>query len=287
MNGDLHLISNGELSALLPHVQAAARDAGALIMRFYKAARKPGVALKNDGSPVTEADVQSSDLIEARLLQLTPGITVVSEENDTAVSAGALYWTVDPLDGTKEFIAKTGGFAVKIALMDQNEPVLAVVYAPVFKSLYSGLRDGLTTRQAGRGQPQFLAVEESRKNRLRALFNATHADRALYDIQRERFLECGVALPRRPGQSPGLPRNLRVAEGLSDFHLATGCDPLLTQGGYIWDNAADYLILKNAGGQMRRLSDGAPLTFGEPRELMPSYIAIGDKKLGKKLFPEP
>ena len=288
MNGDLYLISNGELSALLPHVNAVARDAGALIMGFYKAAVKTDITIKKDGSPVTQADTLSSELIETRLAQLMPGIAVVSEENSAEAPARGIYWSVDPLDGTKEFIGKTDGFAVKIALMDQGEPVLAVVYAPAMYSLYNGLRDGLATRQTGINQPKFLSVRENSKWDLHVLFNATHGSEKLYQAQRTRFLARGVVMPRTPETYPSLPRNLRVAEGLSDFHVATGDDSSLEcGGGYIWDNAPDYLILKNAGGDMRCLSDGMSMTFGDPRQPMPSYIAIGDKKLGKKLFPEP
>ena len=288
MNDDQDQISNGELAALLRHVRTLAKDAGALVMRFYKAAHAPGIEIKADGSPVTQADRESSALIETRLSQIAPGIAVVSEENHTEAPARGIYWSVDPLDGTREFIARTDGFAVKIALMDHGVPALGVVYAPALYSLYCGLRDGLATRQTGVNAPIHLSVRENSKWDLRVLFNATHADLKLYETQRARFLGHGITFPKKPFIHPSLPRNLVVAEGLSDFHMATGTDPTLQHGGgYIWDNAADWLILRNAGGEMRCLTDGAPLTFGDPRERMPSYIAIGDKKLGKKLFPEP
>lgn len=292
MGCDMSLIANGELSALLPRVQDVARDAGALIMRFYEAAgKKPGglsITAKADGSPVTQADHESSGLIEMQLAALTPGIAVVSEENATMVGPDDVYWTVDPLDGTKEFINRTDGFAVKIALMDRGVPALGVVYAPAQISLYSGLRDGLATRQTGSNEPKALSTRREWPWDLRVLFNAAHGDMAVYDgVERERFAANGVAIPGSPDIHPGLPRNLRVAEGLADFHVAAGGNGETgSRGGYIWDNAADWLILKNAGGEMRELSGGAPVTFGEPRHPMPPYIAVGDKNLGKKLFPE-
>jgi 3'(2'), 5'-bisphosphate nucleotidase len=287
MNGDQDAISNGELAALLPHVGTIARDAGAIIMRFYHA-RNAAEWTKSDGTPCTEADTASSELIETKLAALAPGIAVVSEENDADPAGQSLYWVIDPLDGTKEFKERTDGFAVKIALMDHNEPVLGVVYAPPFLSLYEGLRDGLATRRLGRNEPIHLMTREKWKYDLRVLFNQTHADRALYDAQYERFKPSGVKLPLEPYIHPSLPRNLLVAEGLADFNVMTGHDATLTKGGgYEWDNAPDILLLRNAGGTMLRLSDGASLTFSGSRDPMPAYIAIGDRKLGKKLFPEP
>jgi len=280
-------IRDEELRRLLPHVSAVGRTAGALIMGFYNEAAQPETFVKDDGSPVTHADYESNILIEGRLAHITPGITVISEENDALTDMTGLYWVVDPLDGTKEFIGKTGGFAVKIALMDGREPVLGVVYAPAFDTLYCGLRDGLATRQTGTASPLSLETRTYSQGDIRTLFNAAHADRYLYDRHRLTLIQKGVVLPAAPDSVPHLPRNLRVAEGLADIHLATGYDPSFMQGGgYIWDNATDYLILKNAGGEMRRLIDGALLTFDTQREMMPSYAAIGDKRLGITFFPE-
>ncbi|HEY8191504.1 MAG TPA: 3'(2'),5'-bisphosphate nucleotidase CysQ [Alphaproteobacteria bacterium] len=286
MNGDQDAITNGELGAMLRQVTQIARDAGAVIMRFYEAGNA-AVHIKSDGTPWTDADLASSDVIETRLKAVTSGVTFVSEENDADPCGQSLYWVIDPLDGTQEFIDRTGGFAVKIALIHHNQPVLGVVYAPVFNTMYTGLRDGLAMRQTGRKEPKHLSVRDTGKYDLRVLFNQTHADRALYDEQRERFRNSGVKLPEDPYIYPGLPRNLLVAEGLADFNVMTGRDATLRGGGYEWDNAPDWLLLRNAGGALLRLSDGAPLTFGDPRQRMPSYIAIGDKNLGKKLFPEP
>lgn len=287
MNGDQDAITNGELGAMLRRAGTIAREAGGVIMKFY-AAGNAAVQIKSDKTPCTDADIASSELIETKLAAIEPGIVVVSEENDVDPRGQSLYWVIDPLDGTKEFIAHTGGFAVKIALMHHNEPVLGVVYAPAFNTLYTGLRGGLAMRQTGRNAPKHLSVRDTGKYDLRVLFNQAHADRALYDAQRARFKPSDVEFPAQPDIYPGLPRNLRVAEGLADFNVMTGLDPALAAGGgYSWDNAPDALILRNAGGEMRRLSDGAALTFGDPRQRMPSYIAIGDKKLGTKLFPEP
>lgn len=289
MTGDIDHITNKELATLLPEVSAIARDAGAVIMQFYNAAGKSGSAdfiKKADGTPVTEADKKSSALIETRLSQITPGIMVVSEENGVCPPEGTvLYWTIDPLDGTKEFINRTDGFAINIALMDENVPVLGVVYSPVFNDMYHGLRGGLATRQTGNKTPRAISVRSTDKYDLRVLFNAAHADEQLYAEQRTLFASRGIVLPQTPVSYPSLPRNLRVAEGLADLYIMTG-NRIADGGGYGWDNAADWLILTNAGGEMRRLTDGAPVTFPEPRQRMPAYVAIGDKNLGKKLFPE-
>ncbi len=123
-----------DLSHLLPEVISIARSAGQLILDIYE--KKSYQAFtKQDATPVTSADLAAHKLIMERLKELTPDIPVLSEEDaDISLETRETwerYWLVDPLDGTQEFIARSGDFATIIALVEHNKPVMGVVYGPV------------------------------------------------------------------------------------------------------------------------------------------------------------
>lgn len=117
------------------------RTAGTEIMNVYVSA-DIGAEIKNDSTPVTKADKASEAVILPALKQLTPNIPILSEEDVAAgnipdISEGT-YWAVDPLDGTKDFIEQTGGFAVLVSLIHEGEPILGLVYHPAQATLYAG-----------------------------------------------------------------------------------------------------------------------------------------------------
>jgi 3'(2'), 5'-bisphosphate nucleotidase len=116
-----------------------AKEAGDAILEIYK--RDFTIEYKDDKSPLTEADLKSNEIICSALATLYPDIPILSEENKAAHYADRkdwdYFWLIDPIDGTKEFIKKTGEFTVNIALIHQDKPVLGVVYAPVLEDMYS------------------------------------------------------------------------------------------------------------------------------------------------------
>ena len=121
-----------EIFPLIDEVHRIARRAGATIMGYF--GQSPEVREKTDSTPVTEADEAADRLIVAALEALTRDIPIVSEEGVAsgripAIDAGR-FWLVDPLDGTKEFIAGRDEFTVNIALIDDFAPVLGVIHAP-------------------------------------------------------------------------------------------------------------------------------------------------------------
>ncbi len=272
------------LQGLLPDVGRIARKAGALIMRYY--GQNYAVEIKDDSSPVTTADQESSEYLVASLSALTPAYAVVSEENDTLADLGldmpydAPYWAIDPLDGTREFIDQTGGFCIKIALIAQGRPVLGVVYCPVQNALYTGIEHGLAMKAEGHNPPRAITTKKpENRQSLRVLFNRKHADFELYQEVRMALAQGGLDLPETPHIKPSLPRSLQVAEGLADIHAGTG---IRKGSGYVWDLAADDVILTNAGGVIVGVKSGARLDYHYPRSIMPAYLALGDKTLRTK-----
>ena len=119
-----------------------AKNAGKAILEVYAHADTiagKNIAHKADSSPLTEADLRAHHVIARALQLLTPNIAIVSEEDDASHAhrtARGEFWIIDPLDGTKEFIARNGQFTVNIALVRQGAPVLGVVYAPVLDELF-------------------------------------------------------------------------------------------------------------------------------------------------------
>ena len=123
---------------LLLEVTALAREAGRAILEVY--ASSFSVQVKEDRSPLTEADLRSERLILAGLKRIAPEIPVLSEESGQVPFAArrnwSRLWVVDPLDGTKEFVQRNGEFTVNIALVDDHRPVLGIVHAPVLERDY-------------------------------------------------------------------------------------------------------------------------------------------------------
>ena len=112
----------------------AAQEASVAIMRYYQ--RRLTVHLKQVSSPLTLADQGAHRVISDRLVD--SGLVVVSEEGEDMHLASKRYWLVDPLDGTKDFLAQNGEFTVNIAPVHHGRPVLGVVFTPAIKTLYRG-----------------------------------------------------------------------------------------------------------------------------------------------------
>ena len=135
------------MDKLLELAISAARDAGTVIMERYQ--QTLSVHLKADHSPLTLADQEAHRVISERLVG--SGLVVVSEEGEDLHLAAERYWLVDPLDGTKDFLAANGEFTVNISLVCHGRPVLGVVFAPAINDLYWGtpklgawrIRDGV------------------------------------------------------------------------------------------------------------------------------------------------
>ena len=125
---------------LVEPLVALARTAGDAILEVY--ATDFDVQAKDDASPLTQADMASHHVIDAKLRALTPDIPVISEESGLPPfkerRQWPIYWLIDPLDGTKEFVNRNGEFTVNIALIESNRPILGVVHVPVKGTTYTG-----------------------------------------------------------------------------------------------------------------------------------------------------
>lgn len=252
------------LEALLPVALAAGREAHAIYLRGCP------VEHKADRTPVTEADHAAEALILAYLAELAPQIPVVAEESCAAgriPQVGTGFFLVDPLDGTKEFIAQRGDFTVNIALVRAGAPVLGVVYAPVGGMLYAGdvaaghafrYRQPADGGIAGPREP--LRVRAAPPAGLTAVVSRSHAT-----AETEQYLE-GYSVRERVSVGSSLKFCL-VASGEADLYPRLG--PTME-----WDTAAGHAVLNAAGGQVLA-PGGGPLRYGKPDFRNSFFVAAG------------
>ncbi|WP_435248196.1 3'(2'),5'-bisphosphate nucleotidase CysQ [Vibrio sp. nBUS_14] len=260
-----------DLSHLLPPVIEIARSAGQLILEIYEK-KDYEEFTKSDDTPLTSADLAAHKLILKKLSELTPDIPVLSEEDaDISLeqrSQWDRYWLVDPLDGTQEFIARSGDFATIIALIEHNKPVMGVVYGPVSGVsyyAYSGkgawkipdLNDSVKIKTHRHELPnQSIAMAISRRQDINSITNRM-SSAWNYDLV--------------PLGSAALKACL-VAEGAVDCYLRIGPTGE-------WDTAATQCIVEEAGG--RTLSTQLePLSYNKRDTLEnPNFIVLGDPDL--------
>lgn len=257
-----------DLSHLLPEVISIARSAGQLILDIYEN-KSYEAFVKSDETPVTSADLAAHKLVVERLTELTPDIPILSEE---AANIGLptretwqRYWLVDPLDGTQEFIARSGDFATVIALVEHNRPVMGVVYGPVSGVTYYAYH--------GKGAWKIPDMSESirihsHKHELPGQSIAIAISRR-QDINRiTQRLSQDWNYDLIPLGSAALKACL-VAEGAVDCYLRLGPTGE-------WDTAATQCIVEEAGGRiLSTLLD--PLSYNERETLEnPNFIVLGD-----------
>ena len=252
---------NQSMTVLLEDVIGIARAAGELVLEVYRTDFE--VRGKLDTSPVTEADERAETLILQALAACTPQIPVISEE---AAAAGRVpevdqrFWLVDPLDGTKEFINRNGEFTVNIALIDNGEPVLGVVFAPAMQRLFAGARGcGAFIEQAGKREAiQCRTVSEEG---LDVVASRSHGDAEALD----KFLDGRKV---RSVKSAGSSLKIcLVATGEADLYPRLGRT-------MEWDIAAGHAVLAAAGGQIFTLA-GDALGYGKPGLDNPHFYARG------------
>jgi len=260
-------VSSSVNAALLDSIIDLAREAGTRIMEIYESGIT--VTHKEDNSPLTQADLAAHRAIVAGLEKISPDIPVLSEEGaDTAYatrSSWTRYWIVDPLDGTKEFIKRNGEFTVNIALIEQHEPVLGVVYAPALGVTYAGarglgalrerdgLREKITTRKCA-ATPYFVVSRSHRDDVLEALLAKLPAHEAVSTGSSLKFC--------------------LVATGEADLYPRTG--PTSE-----WDTAAGQCVAECAGAEVLKLPELTPLRYNEKESLLnPGFVVIGDRQRG-------
>jgi 3'(2'), 5'-bisphosphate nucleotidase len=253
------------LNQLLEVALPIARQAGAEINRIYAQtvlAKAPQFVTKPDQSPLTAADLAAHHIINEGLRRATPDIVVVSEEGQDPPGAGreqSIFWLVDPLDGTREFLLGNGEFTVNIALIVQGQPELGVVVVPTTgECFWGGMSLGSFFQGREDRQAVVLKVANTRPNPWRVIASRSH----LNDSTTALIARLGPVSLLQAGSSL---KFCRMAQGQADIYprLSPTCE---------WDTAAAQAVLEGAGGHVFDLR-GKRLRYGKPEVLNPSFIA--------------
>ncbi len=264
---DFHRLSDGLLASVL--------SAGSLQMHYHGS--DLAVSAKSDASPVTAADQESETVLLASLAAVAPDIPVVAEERAAAgfvPKVDSTFFAVDPLDGTKEFIAGRREFTINIGLIVAGLPVFGLIYAPALAALYLPTGPDESAYCHMPHNALISSFSECRFERLRTRVPPPGVLRAL--TSRSHPSAKSAAFQQQLGVTEAEPTGSSlkfalIAQGRGDVYARLG--PTSE-----WDTAAGQAILTAAGGAVVTL-DGAPLTYGkfERGFINPEFIAWGHR----------
>jgi 3'(2'), 5'-bisphosphate nucleotidase len=258
--------------------------AGEKILEIYHSADF-GVEKKKDDSPLTRADLASHREL-VKYLETT-GIPIISEEGKIPAyeirKNYKQYWLIDPLDGTKEFIKKNDEFTVNVALIENQEPILGVVYAPVLRHLYYGEKNkgafkrtqqpnnpqpqqpnNLTTYKPNNPQTQKQITTSKPKNKLIIVASRSHNNKETEDYIAQVAKNFETVEIISKGSSLKL---VEVAEGKAHIYPRFG--PTME-----WDTAAAHAVVLAAGGSVTQ-ANGEELVYTKEEVLNPFFIVKG------------
>lgn len=252
--------------SLLGTIIAISEEAGKAIMDIYSRSDIE-TTFKNDGSPLTLADMASHNIILEQLKKKTPDIPVLSEESENVPynvrKSWKTFWLVDPLDGTKEFVKRNGEFTVNIALIDCGKTVLGVVHAPVPRTTYyaSAEKGAFKKVCTDDEKPAEIHVSDYHEKRLIIMASKSHGSDMLESFKKN----VGDAEFTSMGSSLKL---CLVAEGKA--HLYPRLGPTME-----WDTAAAQCVVESAGGTVTDLSKQT-LKYNKPNLLNPFFMVSGN-----------
>ena len=248
-----------ELDHLLQRAQSAALNAGAAIRKCPAPSPTPASL-----GPIaqTPADLRAHEALVGALSSIPPHLPIASEEGDRHVVCDR-YWLIDPLDGTKEYLAGNGEYTVNIALIKEGYPVLGVVYVPESDLLYWAAEGLGVWMRHGQNTTQLSAPTPA--TRLRVLTSRSHSSAAMSQAL-DRLRTAGAVLE-------GLGSSwkfARVAEGAADLYVRLSPT-------YAWDTAAGQCLIEQRGGRVGGADDR--LRYACSDALAPGFLAAGTPEI--------
>lgn len=248
---------------MLESVVDIAYGAGQKIMEVYNN-KHPEIVYKADNTPLTKADIQANQVIEYGLKQLSPNISVISEEtlNQTAINQHSQeneVWIVDPLDGTKEFIKRNDEFTVNIALIRNHQPVLGVVYAPALELMYYGSLELGAWKSIKDSDPVQLKTFKQKRNLPVIIVSHSELNQKTKDWLKNfgphKLIKLGSSL-----------KICYLIDGIADYYPRL--EPIME-----WDIAAADAVLRAAGGRSDIVKSALPLQYNKHNLYLPEFIA--------------
>lgn len=256
---------------LLAVAKKAAITAGEAVLEIYDSGDFKSYE-KDDESPVTSADYKANEIIMAILQKETPDIPIMSEESDNGPLAKRqdwdTYWLIDPIDGTQEFIARSGDFAVNIALVENNIPTIGVIYWPPGQTLYFASKGQgaykhcpsenkkIHVNQLEKPEESVIMIAISRRQSREKVMSKMNSDRNYQSLP---LGSCSL-------------KACFIAEGKADVFLRIGVTGE-------WDAGASQCIVHEAGGTVLA-ADFEPLTYNKRETLVnPDFVVLGDSRV--------
>ena len=245
-------------SVKLEKVVEVATEAGEAIMEIYQ--KDFDVEYKKDSSPLTEADRRAHAIIASRLEAMYPNIPLLSEEGKSISyeerKKWNCYWCIDPIDGTKEFIKKNDEFTINIALIEDGEPVLGVVYAPAINELYSA-KKGSGAFLNGKRLP---IRNNKEKSTLKVVASKSHLSK-----ETQEFIDAlGADVIEQVSRGSSL-KLCMVASGEADIYPRLA--PTME-----WDTAAADAIVRESGKMTYIYDEEQPLQYNKDNLLNPWFV---------------
>ena len=250
----------------LNEIRNMLKKAGDKILEYYSEENYT-IETKSDNSPVTDADLESEKIIKEALMKLTPDIGIISEESaqeSAEIPDRDLFWLIDPLDGTREFINRTDEFCVIISLIRNGTPVEGYIYAPIKDTFCYAIEGEGAWMETNGTKSRLPAIDKSGDYTI--LKSRSHHGRG-----EDKWMKKAEDRTKLSSQSQGSAiKFCLIAEGEADFYIKTG--PI-----YEWDIAAGSLILKESGGGLVDIKTGKEPAFIGSNKTAPYFIAYGSR----------
>ncbi len=257
---------------LRTHVVELARTAGDRVRELYERGGSAPTQ-KEDGTPITEADLASEAVLMAGLAEIH-AVPILSEETKAAPFAERCrwseFWLVDPLDGTKEFVNRTDEFAVIVALVSGGVPSLGVIHAPMLETTWSAVRGG-GAYVSSTGSERRLGPRTPPRDRT-ALVSRSHRSGGSTD----RYLE-RLGVERCEGVGSAIKFG-RMAEGEAHLYLRLG--PTME-----WDVAAGDCLCREQGLEVVSVPSGVALPYNTETLVNPPFVVRDPKDASAKTLP--
>jgi len=242
------------------------RETASLLRKHHENSVDLGVKHKSDASPVTIADHEAHQHIERELQKLTPEWPVISEESTQIPSLPlkeSIFWLVDPLDGTREFIQRSGEFSINLSLIREYRPILGIVMLPMQNQVYWAIEGQGAFLQIDEQPEQAIQVKAPDEQLIIAISRSHHQDQK---PEWQTFINWAQSLNKSLGfrHSGSAIKLAWVAQGLADIYPRIG-------GTGAWDTAAGQCILEEAGGCVIDLK-GKSLRYGDRATLQNPYF---------------
>jgi 3'(2'), 5'-bisphosphate nucleotidase len=232
------------------------------------------VKRKADWTPVTSADLASEKIIKSELQNLTPDIPVVGEESEKMAFEERKnfksVWLLDPIDGTREFIAGNGEYCICLALIRDKLPVESYIYAPASKEFWYAVKNNGAFKVAEQGSNSLpldhYPTERDQNDNIRILKSRSHHNfaerRWIRKVRKNTSIEVNK-------QGSAI-KFCRIAEGAADFYVKKGRI-------FEWDVAAGQLILEESGGGVIDFGSGKPIKYNTASLKLHPFLAYGSR----------